>query len=241
MTDNKNKVMLYINKAVKDHNTSNIVKGSFKDNKFYIKRFIIFIMNSIQNSSIKCSKFRSDMIDNISNDILIDSNSDNYIITELDKIIRESVKDQCSDSQFLEKVKDIYNIDKSITDIRERIVTQLTDSINQNKLYKQKIDDIKKDIEKKVIDGEIKESNMNGSIKSHTDYIDKTHKHTLLNIISQKLGEYAIINNCEKYAKNNVLDIEAIYEDAREIYTLFEVLNSFNMYRKPIISLIHSK
>lgn len=204
--------------------------NAFKNDKFYLSKFVLYILNKIDNSTIKVNMFRNDIINNMIDNNLLNMPiiSNNSIISELKGIINESIKNQYSETIFIEKVKEINNIDNAIENIKDRVKDQIIDTISQNKNYQEKMDDMIKEIENKILDGEIEESYYNSKVNKCKKNIELTHKNTLINIIAQKLGESAFkYDYCDKYLNNNELDLNEIHEDSKEIYTLFEIMNSF--------------
>lgn len=200
----------------------------FKDSKFYFGKFIVYTMNKVNQSDIKSNMFRNNIVKNFLETENINLRlSKNPIINDINIIINEAVKNQYDENIFIEKVKNINNLDKATEIVKERVEDQIVDTINQNKRYKEKMDDMIKNIENKITDGEIKESYYDLKVNEGKKQINNVHKYTLTNVIAQKLSENSFKENDTKYCNDNILDLNEVYKDSTDIYILFEIMNTF--------------
>lgn len=225
-----NIVSRHITSSIENINKNKII-NEYNDDKVYLGKFIMYIMNRVDNSSIKTNIIRNNIISNFIKESKVNTiKRNNSIIIELNDIIKECKSNQYNMDIFIEKVKDINNIDLFIDNIKTRVEDQIIDTVNQNKLYKSKVENIIKNIENKVLDKEIEESYKVRKINLAKNELNNTHKQTLLNIIAQKLSEHAFKTNDFNYIINeSSLNLDNIYEDSKELYTMFEIFNSLNM------------
>lgn len=220
-----NKASDYIYGTMINENKTNI---QFKDNNFYFEKFLVYTMNKVNQSDIKSNIFRNNLVKNfLENQKVSLRLSKNSIIKDISNIINEAVQNQYNENIFIEKVKEVNNIDKAIETVKERVEDQIIDTMNQNKKYKEKVDDLIKNIESKITDGEIKENYFDLKIKDGKKQINSTHKYTLTNLIAQKLSENSFKENDAKYCNDNMLELNEVYKDSTDIYILFEIMNTF--------------
>lgn len=227
----KNKLRQYIDSANRDlkNREVKILPTNNNTKQYYLKIFLKFIINSINNTKFKNIKFTETVLDEVLTRVKIPFSSNNQILNEVIIIINESVKNKYNENEFIEKIKNIDNIDRLIEENRERITRQIIDSKNSGISIKDKIEDSIKDVESKVISGELKENSIYSAKSESYNKIVKTHKYTLSNIIDIEISKLAIMSESNIYQNDNILNKSVIEEHSLIIYTILETLNSLDI------------